>query len=297
MSRHDSNDAAVYERQHDAETSITRCRGCQCISPGETFDITRGEAFALDVSARGILCGRCHKIAGNLPARARLDALVTEIGQGCGGDAAWLLDTRAAPAIVAVLRCGDLVAQVRGEDLGEMAEAVARDIAQAIIDNQPPPAITGRLTIMVGPPGSGKSTIAHSWRGDGEYGPPHILSADDFFMDPETREYRFDIARIGEAHASCLRAAVEAFQRGVGFVVIDNTGGSIAEMAPYVALGMAYGYEIEVVRVRCIVEVAAARNVHGVPPSIVRQIAEGIDAMFAAGLPPFWPVTVREAQT
>ena len=56
------------------------------------------------------------------------------------------------------------------------------------------------------------------------------------------------------------KAAVEAFQRGVGFVVIDNTTGSIAEMAPYVALGMAYGYEIEVVRVRCVVEVAAARS-------------------------------------
>lgn len=47
---------------------------------------------------------------------------------------------------------------------------------------------------------------------------------------------------------------------------------------------------------RCVAEVAAARNVHGVPPSIVRQIADGIDAMFAAGLPPFWRVTVREGQ-
>ena len=280
----------------DDNASITRCRGCQRISPGEAFDITREEAFALDVSGWGILCGRCHKIAGNAPARERLDALVAEIGQGCGGDAAWLLDTRATPAVVTVLRRGEQVARACGEDLGEMAESIARDIAQAIVDNRPPPDITGRLTIMVGPPGSGKSTIAHSWR-DTEHGPPHILSADDFFMDPETREYRFDIARIGEAHASCLRAAVEAFQRGVGFVVIDNTTGSIAEMAPYVALGMAYGYEIEVVRVRCVVEVAAARNVHGVPPSIVRQIADGIDAMFAAGLPPFWPVTVREVQT
>jgi coenzyme F420-reducing hydrogenase delta subunit len=62
-------------------------------------------------------------------------------------------------------------------------------------------------------------------------------------------------------------------------------------------LGVAYGYEVEIVRVRCVTEVAAARNVHGVPPSVVRQIAEGIDAMFAAGLPPFWRVTVREGQS
>lgn len=83
MSRHDSDDAD--NRRHDAETSITRCRGCYGISPGETFDITRGEAFALDVSARGILCGRCHKIAGNAPARERLDALVEEIGPCLSG--------------------------------------------------------------------------------------------------------------------------------------------------------------------------------------------------------------------
>lgn len=281
---------AIYEHRHDAEMSLTRCLGCREVEPREMHDITEDEALALDVSGPGILCARCHRLAGNTAASKRLDALAEQIG------GVWSVDTEKRPAEVLLHVDGKAVFRATGEDLGAMAESIARDLAGSVLDNQPPPGFVGRLTLMVGASGSGKTTIARSWRGDEKSGEPHILSADDFFVDPETREYHFDIARLGEAHAACLRAAVEALTRGVGFVVIDNTNGSIAEAAPYVALGMAYGYEVEIVRVRCVVEVAAARNVHGVPPSIVRQIAEGIDAMFAAGLPPFWRVTVRGGQ-
>lgn len=282
---------AIYEYRHDAEMSLTRCLGCKEIEPREMHDITEDEWLALDVSGPGILCARCHRIAGNTAASKRLDALAEQIG------GVWSVDTEKRPAEVLLHVDGKAVFRATGEDLGEMAESIARDLAGDVLDNRPPPGLVGRLTLMVGAPGSGKTTIARSWRGDEESGEPHILSTDDFFMDPETREYHFDLARLGEAHASCLRAAVEALTRGVRFVVIDNTNGSVAEAAPYVALGMAYGYEVEIVRVRCVVEVAAARNVHGVPPSVVRQIADSIDAMFAAGLPPFWRVTVRGGQT
>lgn len=222
---------AIYEYHHDAEMSLTRCLGCKEIEPREMHDITEDEEIALDVSGPGILCARCHRLAGNTTAAKRLDALAEQIG------GVWVVETEKRPAEVLLHVDGKAVFRATGEDLGAMAESIARDLAGAVLDNRPPPGLVGRLTLMVGAPGSGKTTIARSWRGDEEIGEPHILSADDFFMDPDTGEYHFDIAQLGEAHASCHRAFVEAITRGVRFVVIDNTNGSIAEMAPYVALG------------------------------------------------------------
>ena len=103
MSRYDSALAdAVYEYQHDAEMSLTRCRGCNEIEPREMHDITEDEEIALDVSGPGVLCGRCHRLAGNAPARQRLDALVEQHGNRM----LWVLDTTSRPATVTVCDAG-----------------------------------------------------------------------------------------------------------------------------------------------------------------------------------------------
>jgi len=138
------------------------------------------------------------------------------------------------------------------------------------------------MTIMVGCQGSGKSTWANANRANR----PNVTycSADSYFQVGSI--YKFDVSKLGRAHGRCFRNAVEAVIRGES-VVIDNTNGSIAELAPYYALGQAFGLEIEVVRMVCSPDVAAARNVHGVPEAGVRATARKIESL---RLPPFWAV-------
>jgi predicted kinase len=144
-----------------------------------------------------------------------------------------------------------------------------------------------KVTIMVGVPGSGKS------RHTGGLAGAVVVSADHYFEELGGGTYAFDPSKLGEAHGQCLRRYTEALQRGEPRVVVDNTNTTLLEMAPYVALALAYGCEVEIVRVTCDPAVAAARNSHGVPEGAVRAMHARIEATFEAGLPPFWPVTVR----
>jgi len=143
------------------------------------------------------------------------------------------------------------------------------------------------VTIMVGVPGAGKSRYAQAIKG------AFAVSADDYFVEAGGGVYAFDPAKLGEAHGQCLRRYTEAIQRGEPRVAVDNTNTTPLEMAPYVSLALAYGCEVEIVRVTCDPAVAAARNSHGVPEGAVRAMHARIEATFASGLPPFWPVTVR----
>lgn len=141
---------------------------------------------------------------------------------------------------------------------------------------------------MVGVPGSGKSRYTLGLAED-----TVIVSADQFFIEEGGGVYAFDPSKLGRAHGQCLRRYTEALQRGERHVVVDNTNTTLLEIAPYVSLALAYGCEVEIVRVICDPAVAAARNSHGVPERAVRAMHESIEATFAAGLPPFWTVTVK----
>ena len=143
------------------------------------------------------------------------------------------------------------------------------------------------VTIMVGVPGAGKSRYAQAIKG------AFAVSADDYFVGAGAGDYAFDPSKLGEAHGQCLRRYTEALQRGESQVVVDNTNTTTLEMAPYVSLALAYGYKVDVARVTCDPAIAAARNSHGVPEGAVRAMHDRIEATFAGGLPPFWPVTVR----
>jgi len=142
---------------------------------------------------------------------------------------------------------------------------------------------TMRVIIMQGTPGSGKSTEASGFGPDAT-----IVSADHYFEDPITGEYRFNPAKLGEAHASCMRSFLRACEdaSAASVIVVDNTNITIDQMSPYYLVARAYKASVEVRRVACDPEVAAARNSHGVPRETVLRMARMMQDP-----PKFWDCT------
>ena len=157
-----------------------------------------------------------------------------------------------------------------------------------------------KVIILIGISGSGKSTEAAKFPIGEVYS---VYSADKFFM--ENGKYMFEGSKLSEAHGWCLReytAAVQATsstypEDGNGSIIVDNTNTTVGEIAPYAALALAYGHELELVVVHCDPEIAAARQIHGVPKDRVLQqhkrlmntVAKGPEGYYK-GLPPWWPV-------
>jgi hypothetical protein len=146
--------------------------------------------------------------------------------------------------------------------------------------------------IYCGVPGSGKTTTI----GKRHPGVP-VCSADYHYM--RSGSYLFVARELPEAHASCLRAFVDlvtpdpdrdaldnlAHPPWRGDVVVDNTNTTVAEIAPYAALALAYGFDLRIVIVECDPDVAHARNVHGVPLPAVRAMHDRLQSL---QLPPWW---------
>jgi len=150
-----------------------------------------------------------------------------------------------------------------------------------------------KLIIMQGIAGSGKSRVARkiaqklarTWRG---IGGPVVVSADAYHGLYDEDGFHREL--LGAAHKECFRRAVVAVQASAS-VIVDNTNLSALEMAPYVALGAAFDYEVEIVRVLCPQPVAYKRQTHGVPLGIHRSMAQQLKRFQA---PSFWEVSIRE---
>lgn len=131
---------------------------------------------------------------------------------------------------------------------------------------------TKQVKVMRGIQGSGKSTYAKLLvQCAHEAGQkPLICSADNFFITDEG--YKFDIEKLGEAHKWCMRVFLTALQEGYDMVVVDNTNINLEDLSPYVAVGQALGYDVEIIQVNTPPEIAAGRNVHGVGESQVHAL-------------------------
>ena len=141
-----------------------------------------------------------------------------------------------------------------------------------------------KVIILSGIPGAGKSTFTKTLSRQ------IVVSADHFFLNNKG-EYNFDFRKLSEAHGSCLKQFTNLIVSGelddFDYLVVDNTNTSVLEIAPYVALANAYGLECELVTIECDPEIAANRNVHGVPLDACKRMANN---MKARTLPPFWTV-------
>lgn len=138
-----------------------------------------------------------------------------------------------------------------------------------------------KVIVMRGIPGSGKSTYCKN-----NYPGAAVYSADDYFVNDEG-VYVFDPKKLPQAHGKCLKDFVFHLERPLSAdAVIDNTNTTAVEVAPYAALALAYGCELEIVTIQCDPVRAWERNTHGVS-------VEGVKAMHKrlteAQLMPWWP--------
>lgn len=134
-----------------------------------------------------------------------------------------------------------------------------------------------KVIVMRGISGAGKST----WIKD-HHPKAFVCSADKFFID-ESGKYNFDPTKLSEAHKWCLKKFSDYITNSIfqsdyivhdfpTTVIVDNTNTMLWEMSPYVSLATAYDWDVEIVRLDCDVDVAAQRNVHGVPVKSVKDM-------------------------
>lgn len=91
------------------------------------------------------------------------------------------------------------------------------------------------LYIVRGIPGSGKSTFAQSLDCP-------VFEADQYFIDSETGEYKFDGSKIKLAHNWCKLRVEQSMEDDFQKIVVSNTFTQEWEMEPYFKLAEKYGY-------------------------------------------------------
>lgn len=120
-----------------------------------------------------------------------------------------------------------------------------------------------RLVIIRGLPGSGKSTLAQVYRRNGF----KWVEADMYF-DSFLFGYRFDPAKLSEAHEWC-KATVERYLSTGYNVVVSNTFTRRWEFEPYLEVAAKYEAMVDIV-----VTTGNYENVHGVPDSVIQGMRE-----------------------
>lgn len=139
------------------------------------------------------------------------------------------------------------------------------------------------VTIMRGIPGSGKSTYIKYHIPDA-----YVCSADDHMIN-SVGVYEFDRKRLGAAHRACynkFHMALDNSSRFIGgpntkydHVVVDNTNTQLFEFYGYMQLAWSYGREVRIIRMDTPVDIASARNIHGVPTNNVKAMQDRFQSL------------------
>lgn len=128
------------------------------------------------------------------------------------------------------------------------------------------------LTIIRGPSGTGKSTIARHLGGVAE---KNWFESDMWFMD-DRGEYNFDPAKLGAAHRWCFNSIMSCLQTGDENVIVSNTFCPVKDMNGYLDLAGQYGYTVRIIRSPRPWDILNmnARNEHSVPRvALERQLS------------------------
>lgn len=118
---------------------------------------------------------------------------------------------------------------------------------------------TGRLVLVRGLPGSGKSTIAKSIAINGY---THLET--DMYWGPD---YNFDISKIKEAHQWCQDTTKYLLNKG-GFVVVSNTFTTAWELLPYFDIAKEFQISPQVILCQ-----GQYGTIHPVPTEVILKMS------------------------
>lgn len=138
-----------------------------------------------------------------------------------------------------------------------------------------------KVVILRGLPGSGKSTWVKN-----NLPNAFICSADHFFEN-SLGEYNFNPSKLSEAHGQCMWNFIAALTDKLPLVVVDNTNVTKIEIAPYLSVAQAFGYDVEIICIdpKLSLKELSERNVHGVP----YKSLQSMESRWENNFPPFWP--------
>jgi len=108
----------------------------------------------------------------------------------------------------------------------------------------PTPKKDRKVIVIRGISGSGKSTFAEYIANLHDGVPPVICTADDYFTDNTTGEYKFDASHLGNAHKACMEKFTNACQGGASLVILANTSTQEREISGYMDAAEEHGYQI-----------------------------------------------------
>ena len=129
------------------------------------------------------------------------------------------------------------------------------------------------LILVRGLPGAGNTTLAIKLAA--AYPGAACLSADNYFTDALTGEYRFDSTQLEQAHEECQDLTRLHMRNANTLVVVHNTFSQRWEMERYLRLAEECEYQVHVVdlfNAGLSINELADRNTHGVPHMKIKQM-------------------------
>jgi predicted kinase len=115
------------------------------------------------------------------------------------------------------------------------------------------------LYVIRGLPGSGKTTLAATLS--------KIHLEADMYFTGDDGVYRFDPARVQQAHAWCRNAVATEMQNNADTIAVSNTFTQKWEVQPYLDLAANYGYDVQIIHLS-----SPWDNIHNVPTEAIQRM-------------------------